>query len=61
MLSEKELRIHLDAVPLGGGGFKSMLQKAVRLHERRRRTAGAYDDRFLIVDGDRAEQGGLVN
>jgi len=57
VLSEKELHIHLDGVLLGGGGFKSMLQKAVRLHKRRCRTAGAYQDRFLVVDGDRAEQG----
>ena len=56
-LSEKELHIHLDGVQLGGGGFKSMLQKAVRLHKRRCRIAGAYQDRFLVVDGDRAEQG----
>src|SRR5437899_1535069 len=56
-LSEKELHIHLDGFPLGGGGFKSMLQKAVRQHKRRCRTAGAYRDRFLIVDSNRAEQG----
>jgi len=55
-LSEKELHIHLDGVPLGGGGFKSMLEKAVCLHRRHCRT-GVYRDRFLIVDGDRAEQG----
>ncbi len=54
---EKELHIHLDTFPLGGGGFKSMLQKAVRLHKHRRRTTGVYRDRFLIVDCDRAEQG----
>ena len=55
-LAEKELHIHLDGVPLGGGGFKSMLQKAVKLHKRRCRI-GVYQDRFLIVDWDRAEQG----
>ncbi|HUD82781.1 MAG TPA: hypothetical protein VMQ67_04730, partial [Candidatus Saccharimonadales bacterium] len=55
-LSQNELHIHLDAVPLGGGGFKSMLQKAIRLHNRGSRI-GAYHDRFLIVDGDRAKQG----
>ena len=55
-LSENELHIHLDAVLLGGGGFKSMLQKAVRLHNRGCRK-GAYQDRILIVDRDRAEQG----
>jgi hypothetical protein len=56
-LSQKELHIHLDSVPLDGGGFKSMLQDAVRLHKRRCRTKGAYQDRFLVVDRDRAEQG----
>ena len=55
-LSQKELHIHLDAVPLGGGGFRSMLQKAVRLHKRGSRIGG-YQDRFLIVDSDRAKQG----
>ena len=56
VLSEKDLHIHLDGVPLGGGGFKSMLKKAVRLHNRGCRK-GAYQDRILIVDRDRAEQG----
>jgi hypothetical protein len=55
-LSEQDLNIHLDDVLLGGGGFKSMLEKAVRLHKRHCRN-GAYRDRFLIVDADRAEQG----
>ena len=57
MLSEGKLHIHLDCAPLGGGGFKSMLCKAVRFHKRRCRTSGPYRDCFLIVDGDRAEQG----
>ena len=55
-LSQKELHIHLDGIPLGGGGYKSMLQKAVRLHKRRGKGA-PYRDRFLVVDRDRAEQG----
>jgi hypothetical protein len=56
-LSEEKLHIHLDVVPLDGGGFKSMLQKAVRQHKRRCKTSGTYQERFLVVDGDRAEQG----
>jgi hypothetical protein len=56
VLSQRELHIHLDGVLLGGGGFKSMLENAVRLHKRHCRI-GAYEDRFLLVDGDRAEQG----
>jgi hypothetical protein len=54
---EKNLHIHLDVVPLGGGGYKTMLGKAVQQHRRNRRTSGTYRDRFLVVDGDRAEQG----
>ena len=57
VLSEKDLHIHLDGVPLGGGGFRSMLDKAVQQHRRRCKISGAYKDRFLIVDGDRAQQG----
>jgi hypothetical protein len=53
---EKNLHIHLDGIPLGGGGFKSMLERAVRAHTQRCRIA-PYQDRFLIVDRDRAEQG----
>jgi hypothetical protein len=57
VLSQRELHIHLDGVLLGGGGFKSMLEKAVRQHLWQCKTKGAYQARFLIVDGDRAEQG----
>jgi hypothetical protein len=57
VLSQTDLHIHLDSVPLGGGGFKSMLENAVRQHKRRAKTSGAYHARFLIVDGDRSEQG----
>lgn len=41
---------------LGGGGFKSMLEKAVKQHARGCKISGAYKDRFLIVDADRAQQ-----
>ncbi len=57
VLSEKEMHIHLDGVSLGGGGFKSMLEGAVRQHTRRCKTRGEYQARFLIVDEDRAERG----
>jgi len=56
-LSRKELHIHLDAVLLGGGGYKTMLGKAVQQHRQKRRTSGAYRDRFLVLDRDRADQG----
>jgi len=57
VLAQKELHIHLDDVLLGGGGFKSMLDKAVQQHARRCKISGAYKDRFLVVDADRAQQG----
>jgi hypothetical protein len=34
-----------------------MLKNAVRQYEHHCATTGAYKDRFLVVDGDRAEQG----
>lgn len=56
-LSEKkQLSIHLHTEVLDGGGFKSMLQKAIRFRDRSRRK-GAYSDCFLLVDRDRASQG----
>jgi hypothetical protein len=55
-LSQKDLHIHLDAVVLGGGGFQSMLKKAIRMQKRGARIGG-YKHRFLIVDGDRAKHG----
>jgi hypothetical protein len=57
MLSENKLNIHLDSHPLGGGGFKTMLRKAVHLHDRQKKTKGAYQERFLIIDADRTGHG----
>jgi|ERR1051325_11350709 hypothetical protein len=54
---EKRLHVHLDSIPLGGGGFKSMLSKSLRFHKKRCQIAGAYRERILIVDADRAERG----
>jgi|SRR5581483_475827 len=56
LLSEESCHIHLDCVVLAGGGFKSMLTKAVRFHHRHCLSRGTYADRFLIVDADRSEQ-----
>jgi hypothetical protein len=55
MLSENGLFVHLDSYALGGGGYRTMLENAVHEHQKRARSKGAYSDRFLIVDGDRAE------
>jgi hypothetical protein len=55
MLSEGRISVHLDSYPLDGGGFKSMLENAVHGHDKQVRTKGAYRERFLIVDADRAD------
>lgn len=54
---EEELGIHLQVFVLDGGGFKSMLEKAVREREKSRRTRGIYRGCFLLVDGDRENEG----
>lgn len=48
------LHIHLDCVPLSGGGYKSMLKKAI--HNRSRRERNTAKDSILLVDGDRADK-----
>jgi hypothetical protein len=57
VLSDKNgLHVHLDTFGLGGGGFKSMRQEAVRLHKLHSREGGCQEA-FLIVDRDREEKG----
>jgi hypothetical protein len=57
LAEERNLPIHLDSIPLRGGGFSSMLERAVLEHARRSRSKGAYSQRFLLVDADRTEHG----
>jgi len=54
-LADERLSIHLDTYPLGGGGFSSMLKDAVHWHAKEAKSKGAYRQRFLIVDADRAD------
>ena len=56
LLTEKNLPVHLDTHPLGGGGFESMLRKALQANSRGR-IKGTYVAQFLIVDEDRANNG----
>ena len=40
-ISDQEgLHLHLDCEPLGGGGYKSMLEKAIRYRARKERHNG---------------------
>ena len=57
LAGEMNLPIHLDSILLGGGGFSSMLERAVREHAKRVRSKGTYRSRFLLVDEDRAGHG----
>jgi hypothetical protein len=56
-LTQRGLPIHLDAVVLGGGGYKSMLANAVREYRRRSIIRGHYRNQFLLLDRDRTDQG----
>jgi len=56
-LSDPHLPIHLNSFLLGGGGYKTMLENAVREHKRQRKISRAFRKRFFIVDADRASHG----
>ena len=49
------LHVHLDCQPLGGGGYKTMLEKTV--HECKRKGRSSAKSFILLVDSDRAERG----
>ena len=50
---ERKLHIHLEVHVLGGGGYQSMLAEAARALKKGL-ARGHYQERFLIVDSDRA-------
>lgn len=56
LTDEKYLSCHLDYKSLDGGGYESMINKAIKLRQRGL-TKGAYKGSFLIVDADRSERG----
>jgi hypothetical protein len=49
------LHVHLDCQTLQGGGYKTMLERAVRERKRKERYKSKFS--ILLVDGDRAERG----
>ncbi len=52
----KGLSIHLDCYVLGGGGYNSMLETAIRYKERSAKK-GVYEASFLLIDKDRSDSG----
>ena len=55
LADQSGLHVHLDCQPLGGGGYKTMLEKTVR--ERKRKGRQSAKCSILLVDSDRAERG----
>jgi len=49
------LNIHLPCVILGGGGYKSMYHKAIKLRQKNSKEKG-YKRSFLLVDSDRSDR-----
>jgi hypothetical protein len=48
------LHVHLDCEVLKGGGYKTMLERAIRCRKRKERQKAKSS--ILLVDGDRAER-----
>lgn len=55
LCDQNGLHVHLDCQPLGGGGYKTMLGRAV--HERKRKERSKAKHSILLVDSDRSERG----
>lgn len=55
LCDQNGLHVHLDCEPLGGGGYKTMLNRAVQERKRKERNKAKYS--ILLVDADRAERG----
>ncbi|MFA6036812.1 MAG: hypothetical protein WC748_01665 [Legionellales bacterium] len=53
LLEDKNCNIHLDYEPLNGGGYESMLQKAITTCKRKDRNTAKHN--ILLVDTDRAD------
>lgn len=48
LCDQSGLHVHLDSQPLGGGGYKTMLSRAV--HERKRKERSKAKHSILLVD-----------
>jgi len=56
LADEQGLSVHLDSKSLGGGGYESMLNKALKARNHGLRRGNKYLYSFLLVDADRAER-----
>lgn len=55
LCNQHQLPIHLDTRVLGGGGYKHMLEKALRLQKRDKDSKTKAKTSILLVDGDREQ------
>lgn len=53
---QNNIHVHLDCEVLSGGGYKTMLERAVTYRSRREKYKGKAKESILIVDTDRAEK-----
>ena len=53
---QNNIHVHLDCEVLGGGGYKTMLEKAISYRSRREKNKGSAKISILIVDTDRADK-----
>lgn len=53
---QNEIHVHLDCEVLSGGGYKTMLERAISYRARNEKKKGKAKESILIVDTDRAEK-----
>jgi hypothetical protein len=53
---QNEIHVHLDCEVLCGGGYKTMLERAISYRARNEKKKGKAKESILIVDTDRAEK-----
>src|SRR3990167_5050644 len=55
VLDQNNIHAHLDCAVLGGGGYETMLKKAIIYRARKEKSKGNAKISILIVDTDRAD------
>lgn len=53
---QNQIHVHLDCEILSGGGYKTMLDRAITYRSRKEKYKGKAKESILIVDSDRAEK-----
>ena len=56
LADQEGLHVHLHCDPLGGGGYQTMMERAV-VYRKRGLAKGPYKQGYLLFDGDRTISG----